>query len=334
VEFAVVSRLGKRERFVPMELAREFGAVVVTLGFATEQDVQEACREQRRRIRRARSRVYLVEILIERELLDGAKLARALAVAKGYREAGDDPSPRLGEIAIAKGYASPLQVWESLLDQKDELRAGAQRRLLGDIMVETCRLTPWELEDVLITAAELAAGSLRSGATPAEGFPVGENLFQGAGTDYARTYWREPVLRERTAKAPARTRTLLARDALGRHVRTTPDALLGEALEEAIDADADAILVFREDELVGVLSTCDARWGDRCSIVQSSMSRVEAVVDARAPLEDVAALIRERCLELVPVASGGIVQGVVGAAQLRLLGFPVAAPEVDLGGAG
>jgi CBS domain-containing protein len=317
-----------------MELPREFGRTVVTLGFATEQDISEARREQRRRARKERRHVYLAEVLLEKEILDEPKLARALLLAKGYREQGDDPAPRVGEIAIAKGYASPLQIWDSLDDQRHEVLAGGPRRLIGDILVETCRLTPWELEDVLITAAELAAGSLRTGATPADGFRVGEGALEPGRSDDAASYRRRDGHRARTLTAEPPRRALAARDVITRFFRTSPDARVGEALELAVEGDAEAILVFHEGELVGVLSIWDAKWMDPGLRVGSAMSRVEIVVDAKASLEEVAALLRERGLAFAPVTSGGDVEGVVGLAELRVAGVAIPPAENDLGGAG
>src|SRR5262245_41856235 len=113
-----------------MELAREFGKVTVDLGFATSDEVRDARRDQRRTMRAERRRGFLSEVLVARGLLDPARVLAVVDPARGYRELADDESPRLGEIAVAKGYASPAQVYESLVEQRDEVASGAQRRPL------------------------------------------------------------------------------------------------------------------------------------------------------------------------------------------------------------
>ena len=321
-----------------MELAREFGKVTVDLGFATADEVRDARREQRRILRTERGRVFLAEVLLARGMLSTSRLLQVLDRARGYRELADEESPRLGEIAVAKGYSSPAQVYESLIEQRDEVIHGAQRRPLGEIMVEKCRLTPWELEDILVTAAELAAGSLRSGTTPAEGFQVGPDLY-GGGETYARRYRRD-VAQTATAKSkltsqqqqPQAPRTLV-RDATARIARTTPDARVGEALDAAIDGDAEAILVFHHEELVGVLCPFDARELDPGLPVGRVMKRVDRTVESHAPLSEAAALFRETELAFVPIVTGGDVHGAVTPQSLRRAGIRVEQhPPAELGG--
>ena len=326
-----------------MELAREFGEVTVDLGFATADEVRDARREQRRILRTERGRVFLAEALLARGLLTTSRLLQVLDRARGYRELADEESPRLGEMAVAKGYSSPAQVYESLVEQRDEVVHGAQRRPLGEIMVEKCRLTPWELEDILVTAAELAAGSLRSGATPAEPFEVGPDLY-GGGETYARRYRRD-VARTATAKEktatseqqqqqqPQQASRTLMRDASARIARTTPDARVGEALDAAIDGDAEAILVFHHEELVGALCPFDARELDPGLPVGRVMKRVDRTFDSQTPLSEAAAFFRETELAFVPIVTGGDVHGAVTPQSLRRAGIKVEQhPPTELGG--
>jgi CBS domain-containing protein len=309
-----------------MELAREFGSVIADLGYATIEQVREARREVRRLQRTERRRVFLSELLIARGLIDTARLATALERARGYREQSDDPSPRLGEVAIGKGYASPLQVYESLIEQRDEVASGVQRRLLGDIMVDRCRVTPWELEDVLITAAELAAGSLRSGNTPHGGFYVADAF----GDDTARSFRRDVVAT--TKRTTVRPCPAAVSDLLGPFVRTSPDALVRTALEGAIEADAEAILVFDQGELVGSLSVWDAYHLDSEILVGKAMGRVDAALEARSTLADAARLLERTEMTFLPVVSEGRVAGVLTAGALREAGVSLARADVELGG--
>ena len=311
-----------------MELAREFGSVVADLGYATIEQVREARREVRRLQRTERRRVFLSELLVARGLIDAARLVTALERARGYREQSDDLSPRLGEIAIGKGYASPLQVYESLVEQRDEVVSGGQRRLMGDIMVDRCRLTPWELEDILITAAELAAGSLRSGNTPHGGFYVADAF----GDDTARSFRRDVVAT--TKRVTPRPRQVAVSDLLGPFMRTGPDALVGAALDGAIDADAEAILVFEQGELVGALSVWEAHYLDSEVVVGRAMGRVDAALEARSSLADAARLLERADAPFLPVVSEGHVAGVLTVGALREAGVPIATAEVELGGSG
>ncbi len=318
-----------------MILAREFGKVIIDLGFATTDEVREGRREHRRILRAERRRVFLAEILLARGLLTKSRLLAALERANGYRELSDDESPRLGEIAVAKGYASAAQVYESLIDQRDETLHGAQRRPMGEIMVEKCRLTPWELEDVLVTAAELAAGSLRTGATPSEAIPVGPGLY-GGGEVYARRYRRDTV--QTVAAPPSESVSImrkLARDAIAQCSRTTPDARVGEALEAAIEGDAEAILVFHHEELVGTLCPFDARELDPGLSVGRVMRRIDRTIDAQSPIGDAADLLRRSDAPFVPVVSGGDVHGAVTPGSMRRAGIKLAIEKMmdeELGG--
>ncbi|HZV03245.1 MAG TPA: hypothetical protein VFF73_41455 [Planctomycetota bacterium] len=310
-----------------MELAKDFCTVLIELGFATAEQVRDARREQRRLFREKR-RVFVAEILESQGVVDRPHLIRALEHGRGYREPGDDPRPRIGEICVAKGYASPAQVFESLIDQRDEVVAGAPRRLFGDIMVDHCRLTPWELEDVLVTAAELAAGFLRTGETPCEPFAVGPDLYAGAEL-YARSYRRTIV---RAAPAAVAPRPLLVRDVVQPASRTTPDVRVGEALEQAIEEDAQAILVFHHEDLVGVLSTWDARGLDPGLSVGRAMSPAPSLIESQQRVGDAEAALRESSIGFVPVASGGAVGGVVTRESLRLAGIKAEEELAELGG--
>jgi CBS domain-containing protein len=311
-----------------MELSKEFCAVVIELGIATAEEVRDARREQRR-LARERRRVFVAELLMERGAIDRPGLIRTLDRARGYRESGDELAPRVGEIAIAKGYASPAQVFESLVDQRDEVVSGGSRRLLGDIMIDHCRLTPWELEDVLVTAAELAAGSLRSGETPAEAFAVGPDLYGGSEL-YARSYRRTIA---RLAPVSTRPAPTLVRDVMEPAFRTTPDVRVGKALEGAIDEDAQAILVFHHEDLVGVLSTWDARELDPCLSVGCAMVPAPSLLDSLQPVADATAALHAIDLGFVPVSSVGGIEGVVSRESLRRSGLRVGDEAlVELGG--
>jgi CBS domain-containing protein len=191
-------------------------------------------------------------------------------------------------------------------------------------MVERCRLTPWELEDVLITAAELAAGSLRSGNTPHGGFFIPDGL----GEDIARSFRRDVVTTKHVTAAPR----AVAGDLVAPFVRMGPGALVGAALEEAIDANVEAILVFDRGELAGTLSIWDAHHLDPALEVGRAMGRVDVALEARSSLPDAARLLERQETTFLPVVAEGRVAGVLTAAALKENGVSVATSEVELGG--
>jgi CBS domain-containing protein len=283
-----------------MDLAAVFEGAIVSAGIATIEQTREARGEISRLQQEKRRRVFLAELLVAKRILDGEALVRVLERARGYREEGDDGAPRLGEIAIGKGYASPLQVYESLIDQRDEVASSGKKRPLGEIMVEKCRLTPEELQDILVTAGELAARSLRSSAVA------------------------RPTPRER---GPLDVSQLLSP-----YVHATPATSVAAALDGALDTGAEAILVFANGEVQGVLSIWDARALDPELPLGSVMSRADLVLDLRSSVGDAARLLRRTEAPFLPVVSGSQVAGVLTAAALRTAGVVIERPEVELGG--
>ncbi len=115
-------------------------------------------------------------------------------------------------------------------------------------------------------------------------------------------------------------------------VRATPAASVAAALEDAIETGAEAILVFANGEIEGVLSVWDAHALDPELLVGSAMTRLDVVLDVRSSVGDAARLLRRTEALFLPVVSGSQVSGVLAAATLRAAGILVEKPEVELGG--
>src|SRR5581483_3353200 len=135
----------------------EFGELALAMGHAAPHEISAARLEQVRRLCREGRRAFLAEILLERDVIDGPTLVAILERAGGYRDdsLGDGDDVRFGEVAVRKRYATPLEVYNGLRQQRDEAARG-EHRPLGEVLLDAGPLTPWELEDVLLTLADLA----------------------------------------------------------------------------------------------------------------------------------------------------------------------------------
>lgn len=58
-------------------------------------------------------------------------------------------NPRFGRIAVKKGYATPEQLKQGLMEQLDDDLADRPHRLIGRIMLDNGWMTPGQIEDVL-----------------------------------------------------------------------------------------------------------------------------------------------------------------------------------------
>src|SRR5581483_5746801 len=104
--------------------------------------------------------------------------------------------------AVRKRYATPLEVYNGLRQQRDEAARG-EHRPLGEVLLDAGPLTPWELEDVLLTLADLASGSTRSGETPSDAIAL-DPTFRSTGpsAETARSFPR--AIATRAVKTTAR----------------------------------------------------------------------------------------------------------------------------------
>lgn len=229
-------------------------------------------------------------------------------------------APRFGEIAVRKGYVTPGDLERALGAQRDVGRD----RLVGEILLERGLLSPWEVEDVLITLADLAAGSTRSGETPCEPFMVGPELFSGS-TLYAR---RE---RRRAVAVPRRTAAArLVRDVMEPPLVTTLDAPLGAALDAAFEVEAEAVLVEGRGRLVGVLPVWAFCQHDRETPVGEVLEVSVPSVSAWAPASEAVRILGQSDAPCVAVMAGGDLAGIVSRRSLRRAGMSVPGLEDEV----
>jgi CBS domain-containing protein len=283
----------------------EFGDLVVETGCATESQVRLA-RLVRSRLRREKRReVLLAELLLEAGVITTQQLVRLLERGRGYRE-HSGARPLFGDVAVAKGYASPLHVYLALQTQLEE-GAEASRRRLGEIMVERGDLTPRELEDVLRYLDSLKASESRV-------FP---------------------------SKAPTRRMKAPAARLVGQFMRppvaVASDATVGEAIDLAQDEDVDSVLVMRGRELVGTMALWDLLDLDPEVRVARVMSTAHARVSHQTSADEAARILSEEDQPCLAVIVRGVVAGFVTRAELREAGVAAekltsTIPYEELGG--
>jgi CBS domain-containing protein len=230
---------------------------------------------------------------------------------------------RFGSIAVRKRYIDAARLHEALERQRDEDAAGLAHRLLGEILLHEGWLSPWELEDVLMTKGDLDSGSLRTGDTPSQAFAIGAAL--------------DGDVFVATRRATARR---LVRDVLGQGPTVAPDALLGDALDAAFEVEAEAVLVMNGRAILGALPVWDCCQLDRDTPVRGLLRETIATVSESTTVEEVALILRESDAPCVAVISGGRLAGVVTRRELRRSGVRPeerdedAIPFGELGGGG
>lgn len=242
---------------------------------------------------------------------------------------GEDDGPRIGEIAVRKGYLHRRDLERALREQR-VLEESGRSRDLGEVLVERGYLSPWELEDVILTLADLLCGVDRTGETPSEALPLRLDRGPDPGdASLARSYPRSvavarPRVRAADVAAPA---PWIARD-----------ALLGDALALAFERGADVLLVEDDEgEVAGVLPVWDVCQDDPELQVARVLSPLVPAVSDATPLDAVGRLLRERDLPCVAVHARGEILGVVTRRGLRRAGVETddeAVPEIELGVAG
>jgi CBS domain-containing protein len=297
-----------------MRTARDVGELAVALGYATRWQVVAARAEQSRRRREDGRCSFLVEVLVERRVLDADRLQSLLERGRGYRETqlGDDASPLFGDIAVRKNYVTSLQVFWALQQQRDEDAVGGPHRRLGDVLLDQDWLSPWELEDVLVTLADLASGSFRSGETPSDAIP----LVDGSGNAFAR---------RRTRVATESGTSRLVRDVMAPAIISTADAPLGDALDTAYSTEAEVVLIVSEGELVGCLAVWDHCQDDREMPVGEVASSELATVGESAPADEAVRILGDEGHPCVAVTKHGELVGVVTRRLLKRAGVHASA---------
>ncbi|MBI3725627.1 CBS domain-containing protein [bacterium] len=207
---------------------------------------------------------------------------------------------------MRKGYVAPIEVFHALVQQRDQEASGKERRLIGEVLVDRGWLSPWELEDVLVTAADLGYSN-RTGETPSDAIPVGRRLHSSGPP--------QKIARKLGAR-------LTVREVMRRAVVTTPEAVLADALDLAQESGLDAPLVTDGEELVGALRVRDFLDTSRKTQVERCMTSPALTVHADAPVEEVAPLLRQHDLPCIAVVLRGRVVGMLTPDDFQHAGFP------------
>ncbi len=115
---------------------------------------------------------------------------------------------------------------------------------------------------------------------------------------------------------------MMISEAMNRTVVTVlPDAPIEEAAALADRAGVDHLLVVDEQNLVGIVCTCDLRDAGAGEHVCDCMSVPVMTVRPDAPIEDALLTMDECSLGCVPVAVGGLILGTVSDAELQGCGL-------------
>lgn len=164
---------------------------------------------------------------------------------------------------------------------------------------------------------------------------------RGFGDIYSRRARRDIVRSAqagaRAAQAACRSR-VLARDVMSRAVMASPRALVGDALDAALESGAEAVLVLVEGVMAGLASTNDLASLDRSAPLARAMTPCERAVSAEATIAEAADLLRESGLPCLAVsARGSRIVGIVTPRELKIAGVPeedldaAPVPEEEIG---
>lgn len=122
--------------------------------------------------------------------------------------------------------------------------------------------------------------------------------------------------------------TTLVSDAMNRSPVVVPsDASIATATAIADAAGAAHLLVFEQENLVGILCGCDLSAADPAEPVWERMSLPVITIRPDATLEDAAITLCDCGVGCLPVALGGLVLGTVSADDLARAGVPALLPH-------
>ncbi|HZU98146.1 MAG TPA: hypothetical protein VFF73_15690 [Planctomycetota bacterium] len=162
--------------------AHFFGEVAIAKGFATQEQVLEALKEQYRLRCAEKRHLFLGEVMVHLGMISLDQLVELMDESAGYHETPTEQRQKVffGDIAVRKGYVTPMRLFQCLQQQRDEDASGFAHRLIGEIMLDNGYLTPAELEEVISTVVELGYADYRTGYTPSEGTPLDAFIPAGA----------------------------------------------------------------------------------------------------------------------------------------------------------
>jgi hypothetical protein len=162
--------------------AHFFGEVAIQKGFATQEQVLDALKEQYRLRCVEKRHLFLGEVMVHLGMISLDQLVELMDESAGYHETPLEQRQKVffGDIAVRKGYVTPMRLFQCLQQQRDEDASGFPHRLIGEIMLDNGYLTPAELEGVISTVVELGYADYRTGYTPSEGTPLDAFIPAGA----------------------------------------------------------------------------------------------------------------------------------------------------------
>jgi CBS domain-containing protein len=318
-----------------MEPTKDFATIALERGFVDNEQLLRALAEQKRLRAEEGLHLFLAEVFVRMQLLTFSALGSLLEAARGYREEPltDRRNAKLGDLAVWKGYVTPLQLLFALQQQRDEDATGFPHRMVGEILVDRGWLAPWELEDLVVSLAELGYSSTRTGETPSEAIPLRPVKMRRSAIGISRPGHRQFPAHVSPA-APIRVSELMARP-----VTTTRKTSVGDVLASAREHATEFVVVLHHQELAGVVSIFDLHDVDPATPVGRCMASPVITVGAHASIHDAARILRDNGIGCAPVMGDGDVIGIVTRDDLRHAGVPRNAldtpfPERELGGSG
>jgi hypothetical protein len=157
-----------------MERGKFFGEVAIERGYATREQVLFALKEQYRLRCAEKRHLFLGEVMVELHLLRLEQLIDLMDASAGYHETPLEQRQKVffGDVAVQKGYVTPVQLFRCLQRQRDEDAAGLAHRLIGEIMLDLGYMTAEELALAIGVMVDQGYSDYRSGNTPEEGVPL------------------------------------------------------------------------------------------------------------------------------------------------------------------
>jgi hypothetical protein len=153
-----------------MDRGKFFGEVAIEKGWVSSEQVIEALKEQYRLRCLEKRHLFLGEVLVQLGTITIEQLVELMDLSMGYHEQPTEQRQKVffGDVAVRKGYISPVQLFRCLQLQRDEDMAGLAHRLIGEIMVDQGYLSPWELEDVISSMVDQGYSDYRGVADVAD----------------------------------------------------------------------------------------------------------------------------------------------------------------------
>lgn len=165
-----------------MKRGKFFGEVAIERGYATRDHVLEALKEQYRLRCVEKRHLFLGEVMVSLGSLRLDQLVELMEESAGYHETPLEQRQKVffGDVAVQKGYVTPLQLYRCLQRQRDEDAAGRAHKLIGEIMLDLGHLSASELQNVISTMVDLGYSDYRSGSTPTVGTSIQAFIPAGA----------------------------------------------------------------------------------------------------------------------------------------------------------